>query len=60
MMNPTSDRSSCRDGGVARLVRGTGLALLALAMLGATYLIWARGEAMLVDLSTLAGKVLCF
>lgn len=60
MMAPTSDRMAYSDSGVPRLVRRTGWALLAVAMLGAAYLIWARGEAMLVDLATLAGRVWCF
>ena len=41
-------------------VRRAAWALLAVAMGGASYLIWARGEAIVVDLSTLAGKVWCF
>jgi hypothetical protein len=37
-----------------------GVAVLALALTGSAYLIWARGEAMIVDLATLAGRVWCF
>ncbi|MFM9943545.1 MAG: hypothetical protein ACKVP7_29105 [Hyphomicrobiaceae bacterium] len=41
-------------------MRRIGLALLGLFTVGAVYLIAVRGEALLVDLSTLAGKVWCF
>ncbi len=60
MMSSTSERIAPAESSVPRLVRRTGLALLAVALLGAAYLIWARGEAMIVDLSTLAGRVWCF
>lgn len=43
-----------------RLLRMAGVAVLALALTGSAYLIWARGEAMIVDLATLAGRVWCF
>lgn len=43
-----------------RLVRRVGLAVLGLALTGSAYLIWARGEAMIVDLATLGAKVFCF
>ncbi|MBS0244703.1 MAG: hypothetical protein JSS20_21240 [Proteobacteria bacterium] len=41
-------------------VRVAGLGALALVLLGAAYLIWVRGEAIVVDLSSLAAKVFCF
>lgn len=41
-------------------IRRTGLTLLALLLAGSAYLIWARGEAIVVDLANLAGKVWCF
>ncbi|MGE0698535.1 MAG: hypothetical protein AB7O57_05515 [Hyphomicrobiaceae bacterium] len=34
--------------------------VLAVLLAGAGFLIWARGEAIVVDLATLAGKVWCF
>jgi hypothetical protein len=34
--------------------------VLSLVLAGAAYLILVRGEAIVVDLSTLAGKVWCF
>lgn len=47
-------------GDIPRLVRRVGFATLVLALSGSLYLIWARGEAMIVDLANLAGKVWCF
>lgn len=41
-------------------VRRAGRAALGLVLVGAAYLIAVRGEAIVVDLSTLAGKVWCF
>jgi hypothetical protein len=43
-----------------RLVRRIGLAVLGLLLAGSAYLIWVRGEAMLVDLANLGAKVFCF
>jgi hypothetical protein len=43
-----------------RLVRRAGAAVLGLVLAGSIYLIWARGEAMIVDLATLGSKVWCF
>ncbi|MGD9801962.1 MAG: hypothetical protein AB7E81_15600 [Hyphomicrobiaceae bacterium] len=43
-----------------RLVRRAGYAALGLVLTGSAYLIWARGEAMIVDLATLGAKVWCF
>jgi hypothetical protein len=37
-----------------------GVAVLGLVLAGSIYLIWARGEAMIVDLATLGSKVWCF
>lgn len=42
------------------MVRRAGWAMLGLLLVGAAYLIAARGDAIVVDLSTLAGKVWCF
>ena len=53
--SPSADNS-----GAPRGVRRAVWLVLALALSGAGYLIWARGEAMIVDLSALAGKVWCF
>lgn len=41
-------------------LRRAGWAALSLVLAGAGYLIVVRGEALIVDLSTLAGKVWCF
>jgi len=43
-----------------RFVRRMGFAALGLALLGSGYLILVRGEAMIVDLATLGGKIFCF
>jgi hypothetical protein len=43
-----------------RLVRRAGAAVLGLVLAGSVYLIWARGEAMIVDLATIGSKVWCF
>ena len=58
-MNATTSHSA-NSSGPPRGVRRAGWALLTLALGGAGYLIWARGEAIILDLSTLAGKVWCF
>jgi hypothetical protein len=42
------------------IVRALGWAALGLVLAGAVYLIGVRGEAIVVDLATLAGKVWCF
>ena len=42
------------------LVRRAGWSVLGVLLAGAAYLILVRGEAMIVDLSALAGKVWCF
>jgi hypothetical protein len=41
-------------------LRRAGWAALGLALAGAAYLILVRGEAIVVDLSALAGKAWCF
>lgn len=43
-----------------RFVRRAGFAVLGFVLAGSAYLIWARGEAMIVDLATLGAKVFCF
>ncbi|MGE0767401.1 MAG: hypothetical protein AB7L90_13115 [Hyphomicrobiaceae bacterium] len=43
-----------------RLIRRAGFVALGLGLAGSCYLIWARGEAMIVDLATIGGKVFCF
>ncbi len=43
-----------------RSLRRMGVAVLGLVLAGAAYLIAVRGEAIIVDLSTLAGQVFCF
>lgn len=43
-----------------RGVRWTAVALLGVVLAGSSYLIWVRGEAMIVDLATLGGKFFCF
>lgn len=53
--SPSADAS-----GVPRGVRRAMWLALALVVGGAGYLIWARGEAIVVDLSTLAGNLWCF
>ena len=60
MLSTTTEPAAPAENIIPRLVRRAGIALLAVALTGAGYLIWARGEAMVVDLSTLAGKVWCF
>jgi hypothetical protein len=41
-------------------VRRAVLVALAVLLVGAAGLIWLRGESILVDISTLAGKAWCF
>ena len=43
-----------------RAAPGVGLGVLALLMAGAVWLYAVRGEAMLMDLQGLAGRVWCF
>lgn len=45
---------------VPAVLRRLGLVAAALLLGGAAYLIWARGAAILLDLSALAGRVWCF
>ena len=58
-MAPTTS-SSRSETGAPPIVRRTACGLLLVALAGAAYLITVRGEAIIVDLSTLAGKVWCF
>lgn len=58
-MNATTSPSANASGAPRSVRRAMWLAL-ALVVGGAGYLIWTRGEAIVVDLSTLAGKVWCF
>jgi hypothetical protein len=56
----TPDQFASDEDRAPRLVRRAGAAVLGLVLAGSIYLIWARGEAMLVDLATLGSKVWCF
>jgi len=56
----TPSHSAHDPAAMPRGVRRAGLAVLAALLSGAAYLIWARGEAIVVDLATFAGKVWCF
>ncbi|MEZ5856723.1 MAG: hypothetical protein R3D67_18995 [Hyphomicrobiaceae bacterium] len=49
-----------QDERTPRLVRRLGFAVVALLMAGALYLIAVRGEAILVDLAALGGRIWCF
>jgi hypothetical protein len=60
MMSQSTDHGEAGHTSVPRSVRLVGFIGLSVALAGAAYLIWARGEAMIVDLATLAGKVWCF
>lgn len=60
MMSQATDHGEAVQTDAPRSVRLVGLIGLSVALVGAAYLIWARGEAMIVDLATLAGKVWCF
>lgn len=42
------------------MVRRIGVSMVGLLLAGAVYLIAVRGEAIVVDLATLGGKVWCF
>jgi hypothetical protein len=61
-MTDSADTAAHNDeaAGMPALVRWLGLGLAGFLVAGAAYLIWARGEALVVDLATLAGKVWCF
>ncbi len=54
------DDASIDDVRAPRVVRRSGYLVAGLLLLGAVYLIVVRGEAIVVDLSTLAGQVWCF
>jgi hypothetical protein len=43
-----------------RALKRAGLAVLGIVLTGAAYLIWARGEAIVLDLAALGSKVWCF
>jgi len=59
-MSASHQPESIVSDAVPRLVRRTGAGALILALAGAVYLIWARGEAMIVDLAALGGNFWCF
>ncbi len=41
-------------------VRRVAVSIVGLLLVGAAWLIWVRGEAMIVDLATLGGGIFCF
>lgn len=56
----SSSESEASEARAPLSLRRAGWAVLSLVLAGAAYLILVRGEAIVVDLSTLAGKVWCF
>lgn len=42
------------------VVRSVAVSVVGLLLAGAAWLIWNRGEAMIVDLATLGGGMFCF
>lgn len=56
----SSDTGMSEEARAPLLVRRAGWAALGLVLAGAAYLILVRGEAIIVDLTALAGKVWCF
>lgn len=59
-MTPTLSNDGSRTTGTPRMVRRIGVSMVGLLLAGAVYLIAVRGEAIVVDLATLGGKVWCF
>jgi hypothetical protein len=54
------DRSEPTDGSMPLAVRAVVLALVGALLAGALYLISIRGDALLLDLSSLSQRVFCF
>ena len=59
MLSTTPDDRP-NETGAPPMVRRLGLGMLGVVLAGAGYLIAVRGEAIVVDLATLGGKIWCF
>lgn len=59
-MQSTTHAAGSSATGPPRLVRRLAFGALGLLVAGALYLIAVRGEAIVVDLATLAGRMWCF